>query len=47
VGKSDAQHTPNVDESRMREQGWKGQDTGRLSGNHTANTPDKDERRRG
>jgi hypothetical protein len=32
-------NTPDVDESKMRREGWKGVDTGKLPGNQTPNTP--------
>jgi hypothetical protein len=32
-------NTRNVDETKMRREGYKGVDTGKLPGNQTANTP--------
>jgi len=32
-------NTPNVDETQMRREGWKGVDTGTLPGNQKRNTP--------
>ena len=40
-------NTPDVDETKMRRQGWKGVDTGTLPGNQRPNTPNKDESRGG
>lgn len=36
-------NTPNVNESELRRQGWKGQDTGKLPGNQSPNTPNVNE----
>jgi hypothetical protein len=40
-------NTPNVNESELRDRGWKGVDTGKLPGNQTRNTPDRDESKKG
>jgi hypothetical protein len=32
-------NTPDIDETKMRREGWKGVDTGKLPGNQTPNTP--------
>jgi hypothetical protein len=36
-------NTPDVNESDLRRDGWKGVDTGKIPGNQTPNTPDKRE----
>jgi hypothetical protein len=36
-------NTPDVDETKMRREGWKGVDTGDLPGNQRPNTPRTDE----
>jgi hypothetical protein len=36
-------NTPDVNESELRRQGWKGVDTGKLPGSQTPNTPNKRE----
>jgi hypothetical protein len=32
-------NTPDINESELRRQGWKGVDTGKIPGNQTPNTP--------
>jgi hypothetical protein len=39
-------NTPTVDESDLRDKGWKGVDTGKLPGNQTRNTPGRNESER-
>jgi len=39
-------NTPDVDETTMRREGWKGVDTGELPGNQTRNTPSVNESER-
>jgi hypothetical protein len=34
-------NTPEIDETKMRRDGWKGHDTGKIPGNQTPNTPGK------
>ena len=36
-------NTPDVNETEMRREGWKGQDTGKIAGNQRPNTPNKRE----
>ena len=36
-------NTPDVNETEMRRQGWKGHDTGKIPGNQRPNTPNKRE----
>jgi hypothetical protein len=36
-------NTPDVAETRMRREGWKGVDTGKVPGNQKPNTPNKRE----
>lgn len=39
-------NTPDVDETKLRREGWQGVDTGKLPGNQKPNTPDRDESKR-
>lgn len=36
-------NTPDIDESKMRREDWKGVDTGKIPGNQTPDTPRKNE----
>ena len=36
-------NTPDINETELRRQGWKGVDTGKIPGNQTRNTPDVNE----
>lgn len=36
-------NTPDINETELRRQGWKGVDTGKIPGNQTPNTPNKRE----
>lgn len=43
-------NTPDIKESELRRQGWKGVDTGEIPGNQSPNTPDvkeSEQKRRG